>query len=314
MDTRTPDDLIDEQLRAAGARVRATAPSPEATDAALNELRGHPGALRRVWWVFPAGVVAAAAATIGVLVLAGNNNDSAQEEPAVTPPVTAAPTVPATTPPTSAAPTTSPVFAGDPPLTASAAALGCRGTLGDLGVALSSSATPVTRLACSGDDAQALRGDQLISLHQFDDDGVWQEVGRESSEACPERCLLAIPPEALLARDLGDLSPVDVTRFVRRQSDLVEVSDLEQYGRALGARLAAGQDPAPTVTAEPVDGADVLLITLSGLGDDSASEVTYVVWYDSSGPAVTVDRAFLISRCSRGVAVDEAGAPMDLCI
>jgi hypothetical protein len=313
MDTRTPDDLMDERLRDAGAQMRATAPSPEATEAALADLRGHPGALRRVWWVFPAGVVAAAAVTIGVLVLAGSNDEAVREVPAVTPPVTAAPTVPAT-PPTSATPTEPPVFAGDPPLTASAAALGCRGTLGDIAAALGPSAEPVTRLACSGDDAQARRGDQLISLHQFNDDGIWREAGRESGEACPERCLLPIPPATLVTRDLGDLPPVDVTRQVRRQSDLVQVSDLAQFGRALGARLAAGQDPAPTVTVEPVDGADVLLINLSGLGDDSIGEVTYVVWYDASGPAVDIDRAFLISRCSRGVAVDESGEPLDLCI
>jgi hypothetical protein len=306
MDTRTPDDLIDDQLRAAGARVRAMAPSPDATESALDELRGHPGALRRVWWVFPAGVVAAAAATIGVLALANRSDEAVRQEPAVTPPVTAAPTVPP--------PTAPPVFEGNPPLSASAAALGCRGTLGEIADAIDPLAAPITRLACSGDDAQALMGDQLISLHQFGGDGVWQEVGRESSEACTDPCLLPIPPAALLLRDLGDLPPVDVTRQVRRQANLIQVADLEQYGRALGARLAADQDPAPTVTAEPVDGADVVLITLSGLGDDSASEVTYVVWYDSTGPAVTVDRAFLISRCSRGVAVDESGAPMELCI
>jgi hypothetical protein len=68
------------------------------------------------------------------------------------------------------------------------------------------------------------------------------------------------------------------------------------------------------VTAEPVDGAHLLLITLSGLADDSASEVTYVVWYDDSGPSIAVDRAFRIIRCSRGVAVDEAGAPLDACV
>jgi hypothetical protein len=297
---------MDERLRAASARVRATAPPPEATEAALGELRGHPGALHRIWWVFPAGVVAAAAATIAVLVLTGSNDEAVRQEPAVTPPVTAAPTAaPATAPP---------VFEGNPPLSASAAALGCRGTLGEIADALGSPAAPSTRLACSGDDADALSGDVVISLHQFNDDGVWREVGSESSEACPERCLLPIPPVTLLERDLGDLSPVDVTRQVRRQSNLIQVSELDQYARALGARLANGQDPAPTVTAEPVGGADVLLITVSGLGDDSASEVTYVVWYDSSGPAVTVDRAFSITRCSRGVAVDESGAPLDLCI
>ncbi len=304
MDTRTPDDLMDEQLRAAGARVRATAPPPEATEAALAELQGHPGALRRIWWVFPAGVVAAAAATIAVLVLAGSNDEAVRQEPAVTPPVTAAPTVPVTSPPQ-----------GEviPPLSASAAALGCRRTLGEIANAIDPF-TSVTRLACSGDDAQVLSGDQLISLHQFDDDGIWREVGRESSEACPERCLLPIPPASLLERDLGDLPPVDVTRQVRRQSNLVQVSDLDLYARSLGARLALGQDPAPSVTAEPVVGADVLLITLSGLGDDSASEITYVVWYDASGPSIAIDRAFRITRCSRGVAVDESGAPLDACV
>jgi hypothetical protein len=132
--------------------------------------------------------------------------------------------------------------------------------------------------------------------------------------ACPERGLLPIPPVTLLERDLGDLSPVDMTRQVRRQSNLIQVSELDQYARALRARLALGQDPAPAVRAEPAGGADVLLITLSCLGDDSASEVTYVIWYDSSGPAVNVDRAFQITRCSRGVAVDDAGQPLDLCI
>jgi hypothetical protein len=68
------------------------------------------------------------------------------------------------------------------------------------------------------------------------------------------------------------------------------------------------------VTAEVVDGADLFLITLSGLADDSVGEVTYVVWYDPSAPVPTVERAFVISRCSRGVAVDEAGESMDLCI
>jgi hypothetical protein len=68
------------------------------------------------------------------------------------------------------------------------------------------------------------------------------------------------------------------------------------------------------VTAVVTAGADVFLITLSGLGDDSIGEVAYVVWYDPSRPVPTVERAFVISRCSRGVAVDEAGEPLDLCV
>ena len=75
-----------------------------------------------MWWVFPAGVVAAAAATIGVLALAGSNDEAVRQEPAVTPPVTVAPTVPATAPPTSAVTTTPPL-----PVFDNVAAVGVRG-------------------------------------------------------------------------------------------------------------------------------------------------------------------------------------------
>src|SRR5262245_53441680 len=108
MDTRTPDNVPDQRLRAAGDRMRATAPPAEGTEARRAELAGHPSPLRRVWWVFPAGVVAAAAATIGVLALAGNNDEAGRQEPAVTPPVTVAPTVPATAAPTTTTPPTTP--------------------------------------------------------------------------------------------------------------------------------------------------------------------------------------------------------------
>jgi hypothetical protein len=309
MDTRTPDDLVDERLRAAGARLRLESPSPAVTESALAAVnrRGRPS--RPLRWVVPIGIVAAAAAALGVLTLSRGTDEAEPEVPAVTPPVTAAPTVPATTTP-------SPVFAGDPPLSASAAAFGCPGTLGEIAAAITSPAATITALECSGDDAEALSGELVISFHQFDG-GPWREVGRMSAEGCGAPCLetmLPVPPESLLVRDLGDLNPVDVTRQVRRHRDLVQVSEPEQWARALGARLADGQDPAPTVNVEVVDGADIFLITLSGLGDDSIGEVTYVVWYDSSPPVPTVERAFLISRCSRGVAVDEAGEPMDLCL
>ncbi len=125
---------------------------------------------------------------------------------------------------------------------------------------------------------------------------------------------MPIPHASLLVRDLGDLRPQDVTPEVRAEAAEIQVSDPELYAHSLGARLAVGQDPAPTVTAEVVDEADVFLITLTGLGDDSIGEVTYVVWYDPSPPVPTVVRAFVIPRCSRGVAVDEAGQPMDLCL
>jgi Sigma-70, region 4 len=103
------------------------------------------------------------------LALAGGHDEAVEQKPAVTAPVTAAPTVPATAVPTSAVTMNPPmpVFENEPPRSASAAVNGCSGTFGDLAAALGSSTTRVTRLACSGDDAQALRGDQLISLHQF---------------------------------------------------------------------------------------------------------------------------------------------------
>jgi hypothetical protein len=82
MDTRTPDDLMDERLRAAGDRLRATAPSPAATTAALGERLGRHAGAHRTWWALPTGLVAAAAATIGVLVVAGQQDDAVDQVPA----------------------------------------------------------------------------------------------------------------------------------------------------------------------------------------------------------------------------------------
>jgi hypothetical protein len=305
MDTRTPDDRMDERLRAAGDRLRATAPGSEDTERSLTAVAG-PAGWRRRGWVGPAVVVAAAAATIGVLVITGGPERADEQVPAESPPVTAAPT------------TLPPSVVDDLPPVLSAAVLGCPGTVGEILAAADPTLDPVNALACSGDEALLLSGDVVVSLRRGAD-GTWSEVQRESSDCRPTNCavsfdVLPVPAESLLVRDLGDLDPVDVTRRVRRQGDLVQVSEPEQWARSLGARLADGQDPAPTVNVEVVDGTDIFLITLSGLGDDSIGEVTYVVWYDPSPPVPTVERAFLISRCSRGVAVDEAGQPMDLCI
>jgi hypothetical protein len=327
MDTHTPDDVMEERLRAAGDRLRATAPSPATTQVALAELRAPRGAARRLWWVLPTtGLVAAAAATIGVLAVTSGQDEAVRQSPAAPPPGTAAaPTVPASPPPVEP-----PVFAGDPPLSASAALFGCPGTLGDIAAAIEPAAddlvegetnpmsdtATLTALVCSGDDAEALSGDEVISFHQVDG-GRWREVARMPAESCGEPCrddMLPIPPGSLLIRDLGDLDPVDVTGEVRRHAELVQVAEPEQFARSLGARLAGEEEPAPTVSAEVVDGVDIFVITLTGLADDSIGAVTYVVWYDPSPPVPTVERAFLISHCSRGVAVDEAGEPMGLCL
>jgi hypothetical protein len=203
-------------------------------------------------------------------------------------------------------------------LSASAAALGCAGTLGELADAIDTNLHPITALSCSAATAQAVSGDTVVGLRRRDD-GTWSEVTRETSACLPIHCsfqidLLPIPPAALFERDFGDLPPEDVTPQVRADAAEIQVSEPAQYARSLGARLADGQDPAPTVTAEVVDGANVFVITLSGLGDDSIGEVTYLAWYDNSGPAPFVLRAYLISRCARGVAVDEAGEPMGLCL
>jgi hypothetical protein len=338
MDTHTPDDVMEERLRAAGDRLRATAPST--TQVALADLRAHRGEARRLWWVLPTtGLVAAAAATIGVLAVTSGQDEAVRQSPAAPPPGTAvAPTVPVSPPPTAleSAPATAPppveppVFAGDPPLSASAALFGCPGTLGDIAAAIEPAAddlaegetnpmsdtATLTALVCSGDEADALSGDEVISFHQADG-GRWREVARMPAESCGEPCrddMLPIPPGSLLIRDFGDLDPVDVTGEVRRHAELIEVAEPEQIARALGARLAAGEEPALTVGTEVVDGANIFVVTLSGLADDSIGAVTYVVWYDPSPPVPTVERAFLISHCSRGVAVDDAGEPMGLCL
>jgi hypothetical protein len=119
------------------------------------------------------------------------------------------------------------------------------------------------------------------------DEELWREVRElpeqqrwESSTCLPIHCsfqfdVLPIPPASLLVRDLGDLRPQDVTPQVQRRAALVQVSEPNQFVRSLGARLAAGQNPAPTVTADVVDGADVFLITLTGLGDDSIGDSTW---------------------------------------
>ena len=138
MDTRTPDDVIDDRLRAAGDRLRATAPAPSATKAALAKMRGNSGTGRRFWWVLPTGLVAAAATTIAVVVLAGGQDEATRQEPAVTPPVPTTPSSPPGRPP---------LFVGDPPLPTSAAALGCRGTLGDIAAAIGPSHDPVDGLS-----------------------------------------------------------------------------------------------------------------------------------------------------------------------
>jgi hypothetical protein len=82
----------------------------------------------------------------------------------------------------------------------------------------------------------------------------------------------------------------------------------EELHRLASLNRCLTGEPFPEV--DVIDGADVLVMSLPNLEDDSLGGTTWVVWYDDSG----VERAFLITSCKRGVAVDDAGQPTDLCI
>jgi Sigma-70, region 4 len=76
-----------------------------------------------------------------------------------------------------------------------------------------------------------------VVLHYVEDHPVAEvaavlECSEETVKTHPCRA------RAALARR-GDLYPVDVTRQVRRQSNLIQVFELDQYARALGARRAS---------------------------------------------------------------------------
>jgi hypothetical protein len=275
----TPDDVMDERLRAAGDRLRATAPSPETTEAALDELRERPGALRRLWWVLPTGLVAAAAATIGVLALTGGEDKAVQLLPAETPPATAPgpPAATTTTTGTTDAPTTvpgAPAFVGDLPLDASASIIGCRGTFGDLATAVPQEQWPLTEMNCLG-APRPLPPAWLVA------DGSYRR-GEDATEQ-------------LLG--LGVSSPPD------------------EFPDALGRALAAiNPGEIPHYATEELAGVPVVVVTLTGIPDDSSSRVDYVVRYaDAEGVRSPTD-GLLFTYCDRGVAVDESGEPLDLCL
>ncbi len=94
---------LDQQLRDAGARLRATAPTPEATEDALEGLSDlqidqHPHRRRRMVTLAAVAVAAAAAAVVGVVVL---NRPS--DDPVVSTGATDGPDVETTTPSTTPA-------------------------------------------------------------------------------------------------------------------------------------------------------------------------------------------------------------------
>ena len=104
---------LDQQLRDAGARLRATAPTPEATEGALEglsviQIDQHPHRRRRMVTLAAVAVAAAAAAVVGVVVL---NRPS--DDPVVSTGTTEAPDVETTTPSTT--PSTTPTTISSPP-------------------------------------------------------------------------------------------------------------------------------------------------------------------------------------------------------
>ena len=113
------NEALDQELRDAGARLRATAPSPDATEHALRGLGDlridhHPNRRRRAS-VVALALVAAAAAVVGVVVLTRPSEDPVVSTdttaPATTAPATTVPvtTVPVTTAGPEQTPATPPV-------------------------------------------------------------------------------------------------------------------------------------------------------------------------------------------------------------
>ncbi|HEX6658271.1 MAG TPA: hypothetical protein VF065_09330, partial [Ilumatobacter sp.] len=118
---------------------------------------------------------------------------------------------------------------------------------------------------------------------------------------------LGVPPWGLIGARDGDLDPVDVTDEVRAVSggaatpDEVALSVISGFG-----------DPEPTDGRPPETQIDVvqgLVIVDIQLLDDSIGSERYAVWYrPAPDGTLTVQRAYRISNCSRGIA-----AP-DLCV
>jgi len=382
------DHDVERALRAAGARVRATAPDDAATAAAWTRLLKRPPTPSRWRWTGPALIVAAAAAAvIGALVLTRPSDTVRQipatfpsgpepstapsprpttsdelvvvtadpdgstvpavtdaspsppassmttatsvtttapsvvpsSAPAAGPPPTAATTAPNTSPATTAATTppavAGPAFVGDPPLSAPARLLGCPGTLGDVAAVIPPERTPITALGCSSNTGAEF-GSAIATAIGADGAAIaltYTAPTWSISTAAPDQTLaLPIPPAELLRAAGGDTGPFDATERITALDDVPAGTDPATLATTIGQRLIADDiDPIPDVATAVLPGVDAVTITLTGIGDDAAAGLVYVVWYQDNGGVLSATRAAYSPICARSISDSE---PYPLCV
>jgi hypothetical protein len=266
MNDRAMNDL-DQQLRDAGARLRATAPSAEATEEALDgvgDLRivQHPN--RRRASVVALALVAAAAAVVGVVVLTRPSGDpvvSTDSTGVTTAPSPSGPTVtsPATEPstPTSSpsTPATSPTTPATEPTTPPAGAPWTPEPPPEFGL-----------VACCGANATGPASPEFTAEGQPLADGLyWADVS-EWSAADPTRLAVTVRRLVPCADGVAQCSPQGDGTY---GADEVGVSDEE---RALDVTL----DPSVAVELAGIDPAQVTPDSMGGVNrrSDGAALVT----------------------------------------
>lgn len=249
--------------------------------------------------------------------------------PAPTTTTTTPPTTTTTTPPTSAPRTTiaepsgGATFAGGLPSDASAALLGCPGTLGELAAVSPDPRSLVTGVACAEDYAYVVMSNAidgaLYVLQRVD--GQWATIeGPGTATSCDQHLAdacrafgvdedlygaeLPLPTREVL-EDPNSARSVDVTEqivaFGATAATPEELADLIAGG------LVAQSDGDPVLRTEPgvLAEAGVVTVRVQGIPDDAAHSATYVVRYRGGfGDPFTASTSLVFYRCARGVTSD----------
>ena len=165
--------------------------------------------------------------------------------------------------------------------------------------------------ACDGDSGSSSFGPVFISFgppdgglttYERNELGVW--VLTDSGTGIePDPSPLPLPPVDVMQRDENDLPPVDVTAEV---AAVAGSGTIEEITDRLLADASTGEGRPPQVTTFEL-GSPLLIVDVTYL-DDSIGTGRLAVWLaaDPADPenSVTVDSAFRMDRCSRGITDD----------
>jgi hypothetical protein len=210
--------------------------------------------------------------------------------------------------------------------------VGCTAPVADIAAPIPETSVMISGLVCAGDSAMAI----VLSVNlqsgppngagyplERGADGTWSTTGAGTTFPCDvdplpacaalgaDRDLmsvpLAVPAWGLVGAREGDLDPVDVTADVRAISAGASTAD------EVAASVVAGfGTPDPNEGRPPetqIDETRGLVVVDIQLLDDSVGSARYAVWYTiAEDSTLTVQRAYQISNCSRGIA-----AP-DMCV